>query len=133
MPIIKPGLKNVIVKMATSLKNHRANADSLLQSMHKNSSFKGLIYSDMQAVATLIMVQASRDADEDLKKMVLSMRNHARANKSPAQHPTVCDQPDQKQLMLQIIMLRKSEIAEEVGIVIRRFSDNRDHIIDNLK
>lgn len=138
MPIIKPQLKNVIVKSAYLLKNQQVNSDSLIKALHSNPVLKGMSDENIEAISTLIMVQASKDADEDLKKMVLSMRNKNDAEE--VSNPNIGDKNkslqeinDKKQLMLQMIMHRKSKIAEEISLVIKKIYDNRENIINNLK
>ena len=138
MPIIKPQLKNVILKAASLLKNRQMNADSLIKALHSNPALKGMGNENIEAISTLIMVQASKDADEDLKKMVLSMRNNNEAE--PVSNTNCGDKNeslqeinDKKQLMLQRIMNRKSKMAEEISLVIKKIYDNKENIINNLK
>ncbi len=121
MPEIKPQIKNVIIKTASTLKSRQVNADSLNKALHANPVLKGMNDENIAAISTLIMVQASKDADEDLKKMVLSMRGSdagGQASNTDA---------------LQMIMSRKSKMAEEISLVIKRIYDNRENIINNLK
>lgn len=136
MPIIKPQLKNVIIKSAFLLKNQRPNADSLINALRSNPALKSMSDESIEAVSALIMVQASIDADEDLKKMVLSMRNNEAeqvSNISTNKNESTQEVNDKKQLILQMIMLRKSKIAEEISLVIKKIYGNRENIINNLK
>ncbi|MEO6220676.1 MAG: hypothetical protein ABIO81_09635 [Ginsengibacter sp.] len=128
MPVIKPQLKNVIVKAASSLKNRQANADSIFKSLHSNPVLKNMNDENIQGITTLIMIQASKDSDEDLKKMVLSMRNN-----NEAAQVLNTDSDDKKQLILRKIMHRKSKMAEEISLIIKDVSENSETIINNLK
>ena len=136
MPTIRPQLKNLITKSAGQLKIKQANADSLIKALHSNPALKGMSEENIQAIATLIMVQASEDADEDLKKMVLSMSNNNGAepvSNSGDKNESLNEINDKKQLMVQMIMNRKSKMAEEISLVIKKIYDNRENIIDNLR
>ncbi len=124
MPNIKPRLKTIIVSEAKLLKNTRPNGDSLFNVLHTSAAFKNIIDRDLHAITTLIMVQASKDADEDLKKMVIAMRNG---------QATPSESEDEKKLRLELISRRKSEIAEQVSLVIQGITDSREMIIENLK
>ncbi|MEP6597618.1 MAG: hypothetical protein ABJA71_16810, partial [Ginsengibacter sp.] len=141
MPLIKPHLKKIVIHTAFLLKNRRANADSLSNALHTNPGLKGMSDENIEGMTTLIMVHASKDADEDLKKMVLSMRNNeaepvanknvnANANKTNVSSEEI---NDKKLLMLQMIMNRKSKIAEEISLVLKKIPENKENIINNLK
>ncbi len=125
MPLIKPQLKSIITQAAGALKNRRANADSLSKALHANATLKGMSNENITGIATLIMVQASKNADDDLKKMVLSTKNTGNETQEEIN--------DRKQLAVQTIMNRKSKIAEEISLVIKTVSDNKENIINNLK
>lgn len=137
MPVIKPQIKDLIIKSAAALKNQRANADSLMKALQSNPKLKGMSEANIAAISTLIMVQASNDADEELKKMVLSMRgngNDAEPVSNTGDKNQLGQQiNDRKQLMLQMIMARKSKMAEEISLVFKKVPNNRDNIINNLK
>ncbi len=138
MPTINPQLKNVIIKSASILKNQQVNGDSLIKALHSNPSLKGMSDENIVAISTLIMVQASKDADEDLKKMVLSMKGGNETEtvsntKGTDKKESSQGINDRKQLMLQMIMNRKSKMAEEISLVIKEIYGNRENIINNLK
>lgn len=138
MPIIKSEFKNVIVKSASLLKTEQVNSERLIKTLHSNPALKGMSEENIAAISTLVMVQASKDADEDLKKMVLSMRNNSEAEpvsntNGVNKHESLQEINDKKQLMLQMIMQRKSKMAEEIDLVIKKIYSNRENIINNLK
>ena len=133
MPVIKPQIKEIIIKSATALKNRQANTDSLMKALQSDPKLKGMSEANIAAVSTLIMVQASNDADEELKKMVLSMRNAEPVLNTDGKNQSAQEINDRKQLMLQMIMARKSKMAEEISLVFKKVPGNRDNIINNLK
>ncbi len=132
MPLVKSSLKNLITQAAAVLKNRRANADSLFTALHNNPLLKSMSDENIAGVTTLIIVQASKDADEDLKKMVLSMRdnNNASRTSNAAQSPEEIN--EKKQVALQLILARKSNMAEEINFVLQKLSD-KENIISSLK
>ena len=87
---------------------------------------------NIAGVTTLIIVQASKYADEDLKKMVLSMRddNGVSHTSKAAQSPEEIN--EKKQIALQLILTRKSNMAEEINFVLQKLSD-KENIISSLK
>ncbi len=138
--VINPRIKNIVIQAAFILKNRQANGDSLSKALQNNPALKGMSNEDIEGITTLIMVQASKDADEDLKKMVLSMKSNNEvqpvANNNQSTNKTnesIEEINDRKQLMLQVIMHRKSKIAEEISLVLKKIPENKETIINNLK
>lgn len=127
MPVINPSVKNLITQSAMNLKNRRANADSLVKALRNNRLLKSMNDENIAGITTLIMVQASKDADEDLKKMVLGMKNDTQ------QVSTDDEIKDKKQLALQLILNRKSNMAEEISLVLKRIPQDKENIINSLK
>lgn len=135
MPVVKEQVKNLIMKTAASLKNRNANADSLYKVLRTSSALKNLSEDQLKGLTALIMVQASKNADDDLKKMVLSMnnRNDKATQKTQPQSGNPTSAEDEKQLLLEMIMQHKSRIAEEVSLVIKTISANKIDIISHLR
>lgn len=85
------------------------------------------------------MVQASKDADADLKNMVMGISHQneeARAKARPASQKNTADKDEQQEiqnLKLQVIIDRKSKMAEEISYVMKRISGSQQMIIKNLK
>ncbi len=132
MPLVKFSLKNLITQAAIVLKNRHTNADSLFTALHKNPLLKNMSDENIAGITTLIIVQASKDADEDLKKMVLSMKdnNGISHTGNAAQSPE--DINEKKHIALQLILTRKSNMAEEINFVLQKLSD-KENIISSLK
>lgn len=127
MSLINPSVKNLITQSAMTLKNRHANADSLFKVLRKNHLLKKMNDGNIAGITILIIVQASKDADEDLKKIVLSMKNDAQ------QVSNNDETNDKKQLALQLILNRKSNMAEEISLVLKRILQDKEVIINSLK
>jgi hypothetical protein len=128
MPLLRPQVKKVILQTAENIKHSKINADSLSRILNKNSALKGMSNKDIEGITALIMVQASKDADADLKKMVLEIsRQNDKDN-------AITNQNDAQNSKLQTIMDRKSGMAEELSYVMKKISQpEREAIINNLK
>ncbi len=145
MPLLRPAVKNIVLQTAKSMKNRRANSDSLSKTLRVNSILKGMRSNDIEGIVVLIMVQASKDADADLKNMVMgiSRQNEQKSENRPFAQPVSDDMDDKagsknneqemQNLRLQMIMDRKSKMAEEVSYVMKKISGTQQNIINNLK
>ena len=145
MPVIRQQVKDIILQTATTIKYRKANADSLSQQLLRNKALKGMTNNDIEGLTVLIMVQASKDADTDLKQMVLGMsrRNEQKQQQSTAQtvsengvenkNKSIEEIHDLQNAKLQIIMERKRMMAEEISIVMKKISGTQQSIINNLK
>ena len=127
MPLLRPGVKQIVLQTAASLKHQSINGDSLSNILHKISLLKGMSNNNIEGIAVLIMVRASKDADDDLKKMVMEI------SRSSSQDNSVVKENDSQNSKLQGIMDRKSGMAEEIGYVMQKISGNQQDIINNLK
>ncbi len=137
-PLLRPPLKNIVLRTAKAMKNRQANSDSLFKALHNNAALRSMSNNDIQGIIVLIMVQASKDADTDLKNMVMGISHQneeARAKARPSQKNTVNKDELQEiqNLRLQMIMDRKSKMAEEISYVMKRISGSQEMIINNLK
>ncbi|MGZ4049394.1 MAG: hypothetical protein ACXVNN_08520, partial [Bacteroidia bacterium] len=128
MPLLRPQVKNIVLKTAKAIKNREINADSLVHALKTNKSLKGMSNNNIEGIIVLIIVQASKDADADLKSMVLeiSRKNEQKENDQDEVNET-------QNLRLQMIMNRKSDMAEEVSSVMKKISGTQQNIINNLK
>jgi hypothetical protein len=146
MPAIRQQVKNIVLQTASAIKHYKVNSDSLLQNLRSNKTLKGLSNNDIEGITVLIMVQASHDADADLKSMVLGMnRRNEQKQQQPATIQTVSEKNagnktrsiedihDMQNLKLRVIMERKSRMAEETNELMKKISDSQQTIINNLK
>ena len=145
MPVIRQQVKDIVLHTANAIKHHKANADSLSQRLRTNKTLKGMSNNDIEGITVLIMVQASKDADADLKLVVLGMsrRNEQKQQATTMQTVSVNNVEnknrsieeinDMQNLKLQMIMERKSRMAEEISNVMKKISGTQQNIINNLK
>jgi hypothetical protein len=127
MPLLRSQVKQIVLQTAASIKHRTINGDSLSSSLYKHPQLKGMSNNDIEGITVLIMVQASKDADDDLKKMVLQI------SRSSNQNNSLTKENDSQNSKLQVIMDRKSGMAEEIGYVMKKISGNPQDIIANLK
>lgn len=118
MPTIKPQIKELIEKNAVALKGKTINIDSLCKELSKSQLLKKATRQDIEAIGVLIMVQATRDADEDLKNLVINKRNNA---------------PSDNNNQVDSILENKSKMAENASELMKRISGAQDLVINNLK
>jgi hypothetical protein len=121
MNTINPAVKSLIVKNASRLKGRNVNADSLLRVLQKDPQLKNIREAEIEAITVLIMVQASRNADADLKNLVVNMPKTQDENVSGFSHDKV-----------QSIVANKSQIAKNVSIVMKKISRS-ELLIENLR
>ncbi len=128
MPLLRPQVKDIILNTAKAIENRKINADSLSKELSANNALKGMSNNDIQGIIVLIMVQASKDADANLKRMVLEI-SHKNENKKESQEEI----NEAQNLKLQMIKDRKSDMAEEVSYVMKKIEGSQQNIINNLK
>ena len=114
---IKPAIKDLIIKNAANLKSN--NSDSLIVELRKNAFLKNYKSAELEAVAVLIMIHASKNADEDLKQLVL---NRAKNNSV-----TTTEEKSK------IILNYKSKMAESISFLMQRLSSQQEILINNLR
>jgi len=123
MQKIKPAIKNIILRNAYNLKGRRVNTDSLFTQLQKETVLKNSSKENLQAVTVLIMIQVSKNADADLKNLVINMPKNKVANETG----------ENTQSKVASILANKSEIAESVSIAMKRISPTQEAFLDNLK
>lgn len=121
MSTIKPAIRNLVEKNASRLKGRNVNADSLFRVLQKDPQLKNIRQAEIEAITVLIMVQASRNADADLKNLVINMPKGHDENVS-----------DFSQQKVQSIVANKSQIAKNISIVMKKISPS-ESLIENLK
>jgi hypothetical protein len=100
----------------------------------------GMTHNDIEGIIVLIMVLASKDADANLKKMVLEIsRNNGQKKQTtaksqiPNKNETQDDIDEIQNLKLQMIIDRKSDMAREVNYAMKKISSTQQTIINDLK
>ncbi len=146
MTAIRQPVKDIVLRTANGIKHYRANADSLSQRLRTNKALEGIGNNDIEGITVLILVQASNNADADLKFLVLGM---SRENEQKQQQRTTMQTISvnnvenknmsieeinaMQNLKLQLIMDRKRRMAEEASNVMKKIAGTQQNIINNLK
>jgi hypothetical protein len=118
MNSIKPAVKNLIEKNANKLTGQKVNADSLVKELHKNPLLKNGNEKDLEAIAVLILVQASKNADNELKDIVVHMRN---------------SESEKYKSSATLLLENKSEIADAVAVILKDISGSPEMVMDKFK
>lgn len=119
MPTIKPQIKSIIEKNAAALKGKTINIDSLCKVLSKNPLLKNATLQDIEAIGVLVMVQATRNADEDLKDLVINKHKN--------------DSGENTNNKVENILENKSKMAENASELMKRISGAQDIVINNLR
>jgi hypothetical protein len=114
---IKPEIRDLVRKNAGNLKSN--NADSLVKALKKNSQLANYKSAELEAVAVLIMIQASKNADADLKQLVL-----ARAKNNSV---TATEERSKN------ILNYKSNMAESISVLMQKLGPHTETLINNLR
>jgi hypothetical protein len=146
MPLLRQPIKEIVFQISKVIKLHKANADSLSQTLRSNVKLKGISNNDIEGITALILVQAYIDADEDLKHLVLGIchSNERKSENQSTMHSVSTNNIDNKKgagddinemqnLKLQMIMECKSSIAEQASYVMKKISGRQESIVNNLK
>ncbi|MEO9144054.1 MAG: hypothetical protein ABI237_00725 [Ginsengibacter sp.] len=124
MRTIKPVIKEIVQKNALLLRGRKINSDSLSKALHNEKLLKNASQHDAEAIAVLIMVQVSRNADADLKYLVVNM--HKKGDSSDG----ISDNSSGE---VETIMANKSLIAENVSLAMKKMPALPERILDNLR
>ena len=128
MPEIKPQVKSIIEKNADALRGRSVNIDSLTKQLNNDKTLKGATRQDIEAITVLIMVRISLNADTDLKNMVINMHNNDQeiSHENKAERKSTQDKVDR-------ILAHKSQIAENVSLVMKRISGAPDVVLNPFR
>lgn len=119
MPSIKSEIKSFIEKNATALKGKTINIDSLCKALSKNQLLQNATRQDIEAIGVLVMVQATKNADEDLKNLVINKHKN--------------DSQEITNNKVENILENKSKMAENASELMKRISGAQDLVINNLR
>jgi hypothetical protein len=119
MPSIKPQIKSFIEKNAAALKEKTINIDSLCKALSKDQLLKNASVQDIEAIGVLIMVQATKNADDDLKSLVINKHKNGSELNTDSKVETILE--------------NKSRMAESASELMKRISGAQDLVINNLR
>ena len=74
MDVISPEIKKVVIVNSTKIKDSKMEAEQLLNTLNKEPRLRKLKKADLDWIAILIMVQASKNTDDELKTKVVELR-----------------------------------------------------------
>lgn len=115
---IKPDIKILMHKSALDLNHTRNDANGLLADLKQESILKKLSHSDLEGLAIIILVQATKNTDEDLKRKVMKLRKD----------------PDQSGIEeTKRIAEFKSFLAENIHQILKRSSNSLENVINSLR
>jgi len=117
---IKPGVKDLIEKNANKLTGQKVNVDSLVTELHKTALLKAGNEKDLQAITVLILVQASKNADNELKDIVIHSGNPD-------------SQSERDKSFATLLVENKSEIANAVALIMKKLSGSPEMVMDKFK
>lgn len=124
MQTVKPEIKSTIEKNARNLKNRNVDTDSLSGFLRTDQSLKDITQKGIEAIAILIMIQSSKNADADLKEMVVNMQKDDGKSVSK-------DNPHSGSV--ETILKNKSQIAANVSMLLKKLGSFQDIALNDLK
>jgi hypothetical protein len=141
--IIKPRLKNFITSKSITLGDHNANADSLKKKFRNEIQLKTMNNNDINAIIIIVFVQAYRQADDELKHLVMAISRGNYNNKNgqatvrsvSAKTKTFSEEEikDMENQKIQMIIDKKNQIAQETDYLMNSISGLLPDIINHLK
>ena len=124
MQSINPAIKNLIEKNANKLTGHKINTDSLVKELKINPLLKGGNENDLEAITVLILVQASKNADNNLKELVLHKRQTNYENDA---------EKEKDKNYASLLVENKSDIAESVSLIMKKLPGSPEMVMDKYK
>lgn len=113
-----PEIKSLVERNAHSLNRRNVNTDSLITTLKKDPLLKKMNQPDIEAICVLILVQASKNSDVELKSLVLKLRDNKNFSENNG---------------TEIIFEYKSKLADSIGLIMKNFSAWQESAINNLK
>ncbi len=116
--IIRPEIKKLVHGFALHCKKEKPDEDRLIIHLKRESILRNLNKADIEGIAVLVMVQATRNTDEELKKIVMFLR------KNPSDEGV-----DETKQLTDF----KSFLATNVRQIIDKIAITQESVINNLK
>ncbi|MEO8820529.1 MAG: hypothetical protein ABI267_06825 [Ginsengibacter sp.] len=123
---IKPDVKNLIEKNANKLRGRKIDVDSLVNELHQNEILRRGTENDLEAITVLILVQASKYADADLKKLVINLP-HSNSKQRDETEKEISKNKTE------LILSSKSDIARSVSFIMKNFSGSPEMVMDKFR
>jgi hypothetical protein len=152
MPVIQPKYRGLVTQTAASIRGREISTDSV-RTLVKNSGLAiDLQATDTDALVMLIMMQASKSAQEDLKAIMMEMKKNAaekktyrkdkqqsatedsiKVRKSNTSNGVLPDISQQLQVRMTTIADRRTKLNEAISALMAKIKDAESQIIKNLK
>jgi uncharacterized protein (DUF3084 family) len=154
MPVINLKYKNLVKQTAIQVKGMDISADSIASILRGSGNTLNLGNADIDALVILVMMEANKSAQEDLKSVMMEMKRKNAEKKSirqpevNKQRQTVTDQNivknrnpsqitvDSNQLLqtrMDKIVNQRSKTNDVISSMMKKISDTQNQIIQNLK
>lgn len=151
MPVLKPEYKKIVLQTAGGLRDRTPDSDSLVKALKQNPALNSLAAADIEALAFLAMMEASKSASEDVKSVMNSMKEVNKqkqttrlktakldSTKTTRQiqvndRDSLADLSEEKQLRLQVYTDRRSKATTMISNLMKKFSNIQDQVLSNLK
>lgn len=126
MLTVKPDIKNLIEKNANKLRGRKIDVDSMVIELHKNVLLRRGTENDLAAITVLILVQASKYADADLKNLVINL-NHSSSKQQAETEKEISKN------RTELILSNKSDIAQSVSFIMKKISGSPEMVMDKFR
>ncbi|MEO8819777.1 MAG: hypothetical protein ABI374_02945 [Ginsengibacter sp.] len=126
MSSIKPDIKNLIEKNANKLRGRKVDVDSLVNALHKSELLRRGTENDLESITVLILVQASKYADADLKILVINL-THSKSKQNDETEKEISKNKTE------LILSNKSDIAQSVSFIMKKISGSPEMVVDKFK
>ena len=100
------------------------NPDSLSSVLRADRALKGRTQQDIEAITILIMIQVSKNADADLKELVMNIQKNNSKDSSANNGDSI---------NVENILNNKSEIAAKVSLLMKKLSISQNIVLDHLR
>lgn len=120
MQSLKPEIKELIQKKAGALKHRNVKPDSLVNTLRDEDLLKKMHKQDLEALTVLILVQASKNADKELKDLVINLGKNEEKRLSENNGTAS-------------ILEYKSKMANTISLVMKKLSGSQEAFINNYK
>ena len=100
------------------------NPDSLSSVLRADRALKGRTQQDIEAITILIMIQVSKNADADLKELVMNIQKNNSKDSSANNADSI---------NVENILNNKSEIAAKVSLLMKKLSISQNIVLDHLR
>jgi hypothetical protein len=160
MPAINVKYRQLVQQIATQLKGKDIIADSIATTLRNSGNIIKLGNADIDALVVLVMMEASKDSQEELKSVMMEMKrknaekknvsqpvitkqrqttpdslvnDKTRLRNKPAANDITMDSGQQLQSRMDKMVDRRARTNDMISTIMKKISDTQNQIIQNLK